>query len=129
LKNAISRVTTLNPIPPKMRFLASGLGARKNNTSAVSVMISPKKCRAEKNTATLNGRFDCSERPRENLALGGGREWLGAGSPRFITLRQILEIQNSMQYPNSQVPMVSQSFHHSDSALLTGAGRGFTTSA
>ena len=52
LKNAINQVTTLNPIPPRMKFLPSGLGLRTKNTSAMIVKIRPKKCRAEKDTVT-----------------------------------------------------------------------------
>jgi hypothetical protein len=87
LKNAISQVTTLNTIPPRMKFLASGLGSRKNNTSAVTVVISPKKCSEEKSTATLNGRLYGSERACKNLALAGGKWRLAGDSRPFMVIR------------------------------------------
>lgn len=72
LKKAMNHVTTLNPMPLRITFTASWLGSMQDNTTAVSVVMMPRECSAEKNAATVNGLLDGSDRARSNFAWAGG---------------------------------------------------------
>ena len=127
LKNARIHMTRLNPTPPRITFTATGFGFLKNITTAVTVVISPRKCSAEKKTATLKGRLDGRERarrdPRPRVRQVRGAVFRSqthlapksSDSPRCFT---------SLEFPQTgSIRISAQSF----SALLTAAGRGFTT--
>ena len=67
LKKATSHVTMLNPIPTRITFTANGSGFVKNITSAVTVVIKPRKNNAAKKTATWKGPLDGRERARRTV--------------------------------------------------------------
>ena len=71
LKNPMNHIITLKKIALTITLTANWLGSINIRMNAVTTVIIPMYCSAEKNAATLNGPLDGSERARSVFAFLG----------------------------------------------------------